>query len=85
MLDPRVPVVIYAGSWDRHRTVAALIDGGPGTAIYRSDNGGENWSVLKSGLPNNPDSNDDGVVDDDDSPTKNMGKIGLQFLLKILM
>ena len=77
MLDPRDPDVIYAATWDRHRTVAALIDGGPGTAIYRSDNGGESWSVLKSGLPNNPDSNDDGVVDDDDSPTKNMGKIGL--------
>ena len=77
LLDPRDSDVIYAATWDRHRTVAALIDGGPGTAIYRSDNGGESWSVLKSGLPNNPDSNDDGVVDDDDSPTKNMGKIGL--------
>ena len=36
---------------DRHRTVAALIDGGPGTAIYRSDNGGESWSVLKVVYP----------------------------------
>ncbi|MFQ3341258.1 MAG: photosystem II stability/assembly factor-like uncharacterized protein [Flavobacteriaceae bacterium] len=51
MLDPRDPNVIYAASWDRHRTVAALMGGGPGTAIYRSDNGGENWKKLDEGLP----------------------------------
>ena len=77
MIDPRNPDILYAATWDRHRTVAALMGGGPGTAIYRSDDGGENWKILKTGLPNNPDSNNDGVVDEDDSPISNMGKIGL--------
>ena len=77
MIDPRNPNVLYAATWDRHRTVAALMGGGPGTAIYRSDDGGENWKILNVGLPNNPDSNNDGVVDEEDSPSRNMGKIGL--------
>ena len=77
MIDPRNPDILYAATWDRHRTVAAYMGGGPGTAIYRSDNGGESWKILKNGLPNNPDSNNDGVIDDEDSPRLNMGKIGL--------
>lgn len=51
MIDPRDPKVLYAATWDRHRTVAALMGGGPGTAIYRSDDGGNNWSKLTNGLP----------------------------------
>ncbi len=77
VIDPRNSDVLYAATWDRHRTVAAYMGGGPGTAIYRSDNGGEFWKVLKNGLPNKPDSNNDGVVDEKDSPSLNMGKIGL--------
>ena len=77
MMDPRNPDILYAATWDRHRTVAALMGGGPGTAIYRSDDGGKIWKILKTGLPNNPDSNNDGVVNDDDVPMRNMGKIGL--------
>jgi photosystem II stability/assembly factor-like uncharacterized protein len=77
MIDPRDSNILYAATWDRHRTVAALMGGGPGTAIYRSDDGGETWKILKNGLPNNPDSNEDGVIDKDDLPSSNMGKIGL--------
>lgn len=51
MIDPRNPQVLYAATWDRHRTVAALMGGGPGTALYRSDDGGENWTKLTEGLP----------------------------------
>ncbi len=51
MVDPRNPRIIYAATWDRHRTVAALMGGGPGTAIYRSDDGGDNWIKLSNGLP----------------------------------
>ena len=51
MLDPRDSNVLYAATWDRHRTVAALMGGGPGTAIYRSDDGGNNWKKLEKGLP----------------------------------
>jgi len=51
MIDPRNPQVLYAATWERHRTVAAYMGGGPGTGIYRSDDGGENWTKLTQGLP----------------------------------
>jgi photosystem II stability/assembly factor-like uncharacterized protein len=51
VIDPRNPQVLYAATWDRHRTVAALMGGGPGTAIYRSDDGGKQWTKLANGLP----------------------------------
>ena len=52
VIDPRNPDLIYAATWQRHRTVAAYIGGGPGTAIYRSTDGGDTWSKLTKGLPN---------------------------------
>ena len=50
-MDPRNPDVLYAATWQRHRTVAAYMGGGPGTALYRSTDGGENWTKLTKGLP----------------------------------
>ncbi len=49
--DPRNPDVLYAASWQRHRTVAAYMGGGPGSGIHRSIDGGETWEQLKNGLP----------------------------------
>ncbi|MEM9929211.1 MAG: glycosyl hydrolase, partial [Bacteroidota bacterium] len=51
LIDPRNPDVLYAATWQRHRTIAAYMGGGPKTGIYRSDDGGENWTQLKNGLP----------------------------------
>ena len=51
LIDPRDPNVLYAASWQRHRNVAAYMGGGPGTAIYKSVDGGESWRKLKIGLP----------------------------------
>ena len=50
MVDPRNPQIIYAATWDRHRTVAALMGGGPGSGIHRSDDGGNTWRKLTNGL-----------------------------------
>ncbi|MEQ8910157.1 MAG: glycosyl hydrolase [Vicingaceae bacterium] len=50
-IDPKDPDVIYAATWDRHRTVAAYMGGGPGTAIHKSTDGGKSWRKLKQGLP----------------------------------
>lgn len=50
-MDPRNPDVIYAVSWQRLRNVAVLIDGGPGTGIHKSVDGGETWRQLEEGLP----------------------------------
>lgn len=51
VIDPRNPDVLYAASWQRHRNVAAYMGGGPGTALYKSEDGGETWRKLKTGLP----------------------------------
>lgn len=51
LIDPRDPMRLYAATWDRHRTVAAYMGGGPGSGIHVSEDGGETWTALKSGLP----------------------------------
>ncbi len=50
-LDPQNPDWMYAATWQRHRTVAALMGGGPGSGIYRSKDGGTSWEKLTNGLP----------------------------------
>ncbi|NNJ81821.1 MAG: glycosyl hydrolase, partial [Flavobacteriaceae bacterium] len=51
VMDPRDPDVLYAATWQRHRTVAAYMGGGPGTALYKSTDGGNNWTKLTNGIP----------------------------------
>lgn len=51
IMDPRDPDVLYAATWDRHRTVAAYMGGGPGSGLHKSTDGGETWQELTNGLP----------------------------------
>ena len=51
VMDPRDPDVLYAATWQHHRTVAALVDGGPETGIHRTTDGGQSWTRLTEGLP----------------------------------
>ena len=51
VVDPRDPDLMYAATWDRHRTVAAYLGGGPGSGIHQSTDGGETWTKLSGGLP----------------------------------
>ena len=50
-LDPSDPDRLYVATWQRHRTVAAYLGGGPGSGIHRSADGGETWEKLTSGIP----------------------------------
>ena len=50
-LDPRNPDVVYASTHERFRTVAALVNGGPGSGIHKSVDGGKTWRRLSNGLP----------------------------------
>ena len=50
-LHPRNPDVLFAVTHQRHRTVAALINGGPESGIHKSTDAGQTWRALKSGLP----------------------------------
>jgi photosystem II stability/assembly factor-like uncharacterized protein len=52
LIDPRNPDLLYAATWQRQRTVAGYMGGGPGTALYKSIDGGEKWTKLHKGLPN---------------------------------
>lgn len=49
--DPRNPDVIYAATWQRHRTVAAYMGGGPASGIHKSTDGGNTWTKLTTGIP----------------------------------
>lgn len=51
VIDPRNPDVIYAASYQRRRHVWTLINGGPESALYKSEDGGKNWNKLTNGLP----------------------------------
>ncbi|MEM6827739.1 MAG: glycosyl hydrolase [Pseudomonadota bacterium] len=51
LIDPRNPDRLYAAMWQHHRTVAAYVGGGPESGLYKSEDGGETWEELKTGLP----------------------------------
>ncbi|MER3376324.1 MAG: glycosyl hydrolase [Allomuricauda sp.] len=51
VMDPTNPDVLYAATWDRHRTVAAYMGGGPGSGIHKSSDGGDTWTELTNGIP----------------------------------
>ncbi len=51
VIDPRDPDVLYAATWQRHRTKAAYMGGGPGSGLHKSTDGGETWTELEQGIP----------------------------------
>lgn len=51
VMDPRNPDRLYAATWQRHRTVAAYVGGGPKSGLHRSEDGGQTWTALSEGLP----------------------------------
>ena len=53
VMDPRDPMVLYATMWQAQRTPWSLDDGGPGSGLYKSTDGGAHWSNISHnpGLP----------------------------------
>lgn len=49
--DPRDPDRIYAVTWEHHRTIAAWMGGGEKSRLYVSEDAGDTWRQLKTGLP----------------------------------
>jgi photosystem II stability/assembly factor-like uncharacterized protein len=43
--------VLFAATWQAGRQPWALHDGGPGSGVWRSTDGGETWKRLREGLP----------------------------------
>lgn len=50
-MDPRNPDVLYTVAHQRQRYLSTIVTGGDESAIYKSTDGGENWTRLKGGLP----------------------------------
>lgn len=50
-MDMKNPRNIYAAYWDHRRFPWKVQSGGPGSGIWKSTDGGDNWEQLKTGLP----------------------------------
>lgn len=51
IVDPNNTNNIVASSYQRRRHVWTLINGGPGSGIHKTTDGGKNWSKIAAGLP----------------------------------
>jgi photosystem II stability/assembly factor-like uncharacterized protein len=54
-MDPGNPRVLYAAFWQVVRTPWSFESGGPGSALYKSTDGGDTWKkIAGEGLPKGP-------------------------------
>jgi photosystem II stability/assembly factor-like uncharacterized protein len=52
VLHPHHPERLFAASWERQRGPYFLQSGGPGSALWRTDDGGDTWTeVVGNGFP----------------------------------
>ena len=52
VIDPSNPNTLFAATYQRRRTACCFVGGGPGSGIWRSDDGGGSWTRLSgNGLP----------------------------------
>lgn len=51
VMDPRNPNVLYASTYQRLRSAFGFNGGGPGSALYKSEDGGTSWRKIENGLP----------------------------------
>jgi photosystem II stability/assembly factor-like uncharacterized protein len=50
-MDMNNPRILYAAMWEHGRLPWKVISGGPGSGLYKSTDGGDTWTRLKDGLP----------------------------------
>ncbi|HBE71636.1 MAG TPA: glycosyl hydrolase [Planctomycetaceae bacterium] len=50
-IDVSNPQVLYAAMWHHQRKPWKIISGGSGSGIYKSSDGGDTWSEIHDGLP----------------------------------
>lgn len=54
--DPSNPRILYASTWNVRRTPYSLESGGPGSALWKSTDGGDTWTNMmeQKGMPDGP-------------------------------
>ncbi len=53
--DPHNPNILFAALWQARRTSWSMASGGPGSGLYRSNDGGTTWKHIEEhGLPKGP-------------------------------
>lgn len=50
-MDPQSPMTLYAAAYQRRRTPWGFNGRGPGSALYKTIDGGATWTKLTKGLP----------------------------------
>jgi photosystem II stability/assembly factor-like uncharacterized protein len=50
-IDPQSPNILYAAAYERRRTPWGFDGGGPGSALYKSTDGGATWKKAANGFP----------------------------------
>ena len=50
-MDLSNPKILYASMWEFRRTAWSFNSGGDNSALYKSTDGGENWSKIHNGFP----------------------------------
>ena len=50
-MDPKNPLVLYAGVYEKVRRPYSFAPGGPASGLYKTMDGGKTWSKLGGGLP----------------------------------
>ena len=53
-IDPQDPDILYAAMWQFRREPDFFSSGGPGSGLYRTEDGGATWEELTAGLPDGP-------------------------------
>jgi photosystem II stability/assembly factor-like uncharacterized protein len=48
VIDPSNPEILYAGTWQLIRTPYSLESGGEGSGLYKSTDGGDTWTSIKT-------------------------------------
>lgn len=51
VINPANPQILYASFWDRIRTGTESVIYGPHARVYKTTDGGQNWTQLGGGLP----------------------------------
>ncbi len=54
VMDPVNNQILYASTYQRRRTACCMNGGGPGSGLWKSTDGGETWTRLKTGVPEGP-------------------------------